>query len=125
MCVATVDTEKNQDVDDQKLLVEQFCSDLRRLQQRRKCTDTICADIVLTLGKYLNVNLVNFRSNDNKMQKAAGVSFLRLNGCVRCHKFVYLPQDQRTHCPQVLEGGVVCGHPRFDGEGHAFEVLFN
>ena len=102
-------------IDDEKNLVKQFCSDLRRLQQRRKCTDIICADIVLTLGRYLSVDLKNFRINDKAMQEAAGVSFLRLNGCVTCHKFVYLPQDRRTHCPR-------CGGQRFDDEGHALEV---
>ena len=71
------------------------------------------------------MDLKNFRNNDKQMQEAAGVSFLRLNGCVKCHKFVYLPQDRRTHCPQVLEGGVVCGGPRFDDEGHSLEVFFN
>jgi len=104
--------------------VEQFCSDLRRLQQRRKCTDSVCADIVLTLGKYLKVDLKNFRKNDKKMQEAAGVKFLRLNGCIGCHNFVYLPDDARTHCPQVLESGTVCGKPRFNAAGKAHEVLY-
>ena len=67
------------------------------------------------------MDLKNFRSNDKQMQEAAGVSFLRLNGCVKCHNFVYLPQDRRTHCP-LVEGDIVCGGPRFDDEGHALEV---
>ena len=75
-----------------------------------------------TLGRYLNVDLKTFRNNDKQMQEAAGVTFLRLNGCAKCHKFVYLPEDRHTHCPQVIEGGLVCGGPRFDDEGHALEV---
>lgn len=59
------------------------------------------------------------------MQKAAGIRFLRLNGCTGCHKFVYLPDDRRTHCPCVKADGNVCGSPRFDAQGKALErVLY-
>ena len=69
----------------------------------------MCADIVRTLGKYLDITPKNFKNYDAKMQEAAGVTFLRLNGCVDCNKFVYLPDDPRTQCLHVKEDGTVCG----------------
>ena len=53
------------------------------------------------------------------MQNAAGTKALRLNGCVGCHKHVFLPKqtDKNTTCP-------LCGHPRYDGVGKPFEEVF-
>lgn len=112
------DKENNEDE-----VAENFCSDLRRLQQRGKCTDSLCGDIIFTLGKYLNITPTNFRKYDKKMQKAAGISFMRLNGCPVCKKFVYLPSDRRQRCPQQInDDGTVCGSPRCDATGKPFEV---
>ena len=106
--------------------MERFCSDLRRLQSRSKCTNALCADIVSTFARYLKVSPTDFRAtfraHDKKMQQEAGVSFLRLNGCPKCHKFVYLPDDPRSNCPYVKADGSVCEHPRFDADGKPFEV---
>ena len=57
------------------------------------------------------------------MKMTAGVSFLRLNGCHKCHKYVYTPDQKIEHCPYVKPDGTVCGSPRFDSKGKAFEVL--
>ena len=57
------------------------------------------------------------------MQKAAGISFIRLNGCPVCKKFVYLPSDRRQRCPQTNDDGTVCGSPRCDATGKPFEVI--
>ena len=56
------------------------------------------------------------------MQEAAGVSFLRLNGCPKCNNYVYLPDDKRAHCPQVKDG-TPCGAARFDEDGKPLEVV--
>ena len=96
-------------------IVKQLCVDLRRIQQRNKCTDRLCSDVVLTLGKYLNVTPTNFRKYDKIMQKEAGMHFLALNGCPRCKKFVFVPTDSRQICP-------VCGGPRYDSKGKPLEV---
>lgn len=101
---------------------KEFCEDVRRLQQRAKCSDATCEDIVVTFSKYLSFAAPDFRSQDKELKKAAGVSFLRLNGCPKCHKFIYLPEDRRTHCAQVNKDGTVCGHPRYDDSGKPFEV---
>ena len=97
-------------------LVRQICSDLRRLQQRNKCTDSVCADVVLTLSKYLSVTPANFRKYDKIMQKQAGIRFLRLHGCPACNDFVFLPEDKRAACPK-------CGGPRYDRLGKPLEVM--
>ena len=105
-------------------MTAEFCADLRKIQQRSKCTEALCADVVLTLGKYLNVTPRNFRKYDKQMQQAAGINFLRLNGCIGCKNYVYLPSDPRRVCPRVKEDGNVCGSPRFDDQGKAVEVCF-
>jgi len=106
----------NQEQKSEKL-VRQLCSDLRRIQQRHKCTDSVCADVVLTLSKYLSVTPANFRKYDKIMQKEAGVRFLALNGCPGCNEFVFLPEDPRQVCPK-------CGDPRYDSLGKPLEVMF-
>ena len=100
----------------------EFCADLRKIQQRSKCTESLCADVVLTLVKYLNVTPRNFRKYDKQMQSAADINFLRLNGCNGCKNYVYLPSDPRRVCPWVKEDGSVCGSLRFDVQGKAVEV---
>ena len=83
---------------------DQFCIDIRRLQQRSKCSDATCDEIVKTFAKHFGIPTNNFRNADSKIQKAAGTSCLRLNGCVGCHEHVYHPDDRcqprihsRTH----------------------------
>ena len=97
-------------------LVRQLCSDLRGIQQRNKCTDSVCTDVVLTLSKYLSVTPANFRKYDKIMQKEAGIRFLALNGCPKCNQFVFLPEDPRRVCP-------ICGGPRYDSVGKPLEVI--
>ena len=58
------------------------------------------------------------------MQTRAGVGFLILHGCVKCDKFVFTPDDKRTHCPYVHVNGHVCGEPRFDVNGKPKERVF-
>lgn len=115
--------ESNNAEEEEERQTAQFCADLRRLQQRSKCTEAICADIVATFGKYLNISPQNFRAQDKKMQQAAGVKFLRLNGCVGCHKFVYLPSDPRRQCPYINKNGSVCGCDRLNVDNKPREVF--
>ena len=48
------------------------------------------------------------------MQKAAGVTYLELHGCVGC-TYVFLPSDERQHCP-------LCRKPRLDEKRRPFQV---
>lgn len=105
------------------LCAESFCKDVRSFQQRSKCSDATCADIVRTIGKYLNFQVPDVHEYDKKLQEEAGTSFLRLNGCPSCHKHVYMPTDRATHCPTIKSDGTVCGHPRYDDAGKPFEVF--
>lgn len=102
---------------------DNFCADLRRLQQRSGCSDAACDDIVRTFQKYLGIDAPkNFRSYDKSMQQAAGAKMLRLNGCPSCKRHVYLPTDKEQCCPRIKANGSVCGHPRYDDEGKPLEV---
>ena len=102
---------------------DNFCCDLRRLQQRSKCSDQTCNDILKTFAKYLRIDVpCNLRKFDKTFKKEAGAEVLRLNGCVGCHKQVYLPRDRTEFCPRVKADGTVCGHPRYKDNGKPHEV---
>lgn len=94
---------------------DQLCIDIRLLQQRSKCSDKTCDEILWIFSKHLGIVRNNFRNTDKKMRKVAGTSVLRLHGCVGCHKHVFLPQDKNIVCP-------LCGHARYDVEKKPFEV---
>ena len=117
---------------------DELCVDLRRLQQRSGCSDKTCDDILRTFSKYLSLDApINFRKQDKKLQEFAGATVLRLNGCPRCNKHVYLPTDGDASCPYVFTKsdlndesvtidaveGEVCGHNRYDENGKALEVI--
>ena len=106
--------EETNNAEEEEMLNRQFCVDLRRLQERCKCTEAMCADIVQTLGKYLKITPKQHKKADNKLCKDAGVERIRVHGCIGCNKFVYLPDDKRTSCPHIKKDGTVCGAARFD-----------
>ena len=120
-----------------------FCKELRQLQQRTRCTENTVLEFISTFEKYIKCPVASsLRACDKKMQvvrnmlwlfyifdcvccclqSKAGVSFLALNGCTKCNKFVYLPSDKRKNCPHVKTNGEVCGEPRYDTNGKAKEV---
>ena len=104
---------------------DNFCADLRRLQQRCGCSDKTCADVLQTFKKYLGVDAPKtFKSYDKKMKKLAGAEMLRLNGCPECKRHVYLPSDKTNFCPHVKADGTVCGAARFDEHGQARESVY-
>ena len=95
---------------------DQFCVSVRRLQQRTGCSDIACKDIIQTLGKHLRLDKpVNIKETDKKLQKTAWTRFLRLHGCVGCHRHVFAAK--RKHCPS-------CGHARYNSKGQPFEEVF-
>ena len=105
---------------------EKFCRDVRDLQRRTNCSDATVIDFIATFGKYLKCSTpeIDFKKFDVKMQSRAGVGFLILHGCVKCDKFVFTPDDKRTHCPYVKPDGEVCGGDRFDADGKPIERVF-
>ena len=97
---------------------DNFCADLRLLQQRSGCTDKTCEDIAQTFSKYFGgCAQLNFKSYDKKMQKVAGAKMLRLNGCPDCKQHVFLPSDKSISCP-------ICGSDRFKADGKPKEQVY-
>ena len=95
---------------------DELCVDLRRLQQRCRCSDATCADILSTFSKYLHLNQdLNFRDADQRLHELSGATVLRLNGCPQCQRHVYLPTDKEKNCP-------ICGHDRYGADGKPLEV---
>ena len=105
-------------------LVEEdmLCVDIRRLQQRSRCSDVTCRDIIKTMSKYLRIDAPeSFRATDKKMKDVAGATCLRLNGCTGCNRHVYLPDDKSKFCPRRKDDGM-CETPRYDAHGKPHEV---
>ena len=70
-----------------------------------------------------DVSSSDMKAADEKMQEDAGTCMLRLNGCVGCHRHVYMPDDPARVCPKIEADGTVCGHPRYDAKGSPHEVI--
>ena len=109
-------------------LKEEFCNDVRQIQRRTKCSEATVVDFLATFEKYIDcptagIMAKSLRECDKIMQQRAGVNFIILNGCPQCEKFVYTPDDKRSFCPYVLNGGAVCGAPRYNADGKPKEVL--
>ena len=98
---------------------DEFCVSIRRLQKRTGCSDAACHDMVKTFRKYLRMDVPSFnlKGTDKKMREAAGTEVLRLNGCIGCHKVVFLPDGKAKVCPR-------CAHSRYDSKGHPWEEVF-
>ena len=122
--VATKSNNVEEEFTKRGLSSTHLCAEIRRFQQRNKCSEAACLDVVKTICNYFNFPVPNLHKYDKKLQQQAGTSFLRLNGCPKCHKHVYLPTDKEKTCPRVGEDGTVCGHPRYQESGKAFEVFF-
>ena len=96
------------------------------LQSDTKCTDTTLVRIIELFSRHTGLKACakDLHATDEKMRKAAGCSFIRLNGCPCCGEHVYGQGDQRTHCPHVKEDGQACGHARYDENDIPFEEVF-
>ena len=95
----------------------EFMRDVRKLQQRTKCTNKTCVDFIRLFSKHVGDDKVpkGFDSCDKELKQAAGVDCIELNGCTGCNQHVYSHEDKRTHCP-------LCGFARCDEHGKAKEV---
>ena len=95
-----------------------LCLSLRQLQHRRGCTNVLLEDMFEVMRPYLRcLSSVNFKSADKKMQEEAGVECIKLNGCVGCNAFIFLPNDRRHICPK-------CGVGRYFESGDAKEEVY-
>ena len=101
-----------------------LCADIRRLQQRSGCSDVVCMEILQLFKDYADTTVhgkstpdTAFKHCDKKIQSAAGVQVMKLNGCTGCHKHVYTQDDKATLCPH-------CAHPRYNEAGKPNELVF-
>ena len=96
---------------------EEFLTDLRRLQTSTKCTNKTCMGFIQLFSKYVDTGKMDktFSMCDKKMQEMAGVQFFQLDGCTKCNRHVYGPEDHASRCPK-------CQSPRYDATGKALEV---
>ena len=101
---------------------EELLREIRKVQQRTKCTNTTCLDFIALFSKYFGEGKLptTFDACDKELKKAAGVDVFTLNGCIGCHRHVYGPEDARDHCPR-------CGYERYNantGKPHEVCALF-
>ena len=101
---------------------ERFLHRVRLLQRRTKCSNNVCEEFVRVFNMYNKSTGRSLGSWDAKAKKAAGVDYIVLHGCPKCHKYIYTPKDHNINCPFVTEDGTVCGHTRYDAENKPWEV---
>ena len=103
---------------------QKFLHHVRLIQRKTKCSNNVCAEFVRLYQKYNNNNNTEtLRSFDKKAKNIAGVNYSILHGCPKCNDYVYSPDDENLHCPNVKEDGTNCGHPRYNDDGKPWEVM--
>ena len=93
---------------------------LRRAQRKTKCTTKTLLTVLKELLPFfegVDDMPISFKGIDRKFKKQCQVTCLKLNGCVGCNKYVFLPQEKNLQCPR-------CQFPRFKVTGDANEVSF-
>ena len=89
---------------------------MRRLQRKRKCSDVLCNEVADAFAKY-NSTSSSLTQFDKRLKKASGCKSLVLNGCVKCHKYVFHPREKLKSCP-------LCKGPRYNSEGNPLEIAY-
>ena len=90
---------------------------LRQVQSETGCTTKVLQTALKILQPFLNIKVSPgcLRRTSQGLFRQSGATVLRLNGCVDCHNYVFLPSDRRQTCPD-------CGHQRCDARGQPHEV---
>ena len=91
---------------------------LRHVQRQSRCTTTTLKSVLQVLKPFLNIDTSRmdvWRATKN-IYKRTGATLLKLNGCVGCDDYVFLPDEHNDHCP-------LCGHERYSNAGNANEVM--
>lgn len=100
-----------------------FLHDVRLLQRKTKCSNTVCDEFVRLFRQYNDTSSGRgLKSFDKKAKRAAGLDYLVLHGCPGCNKYVYRPGDVNVNCPFVKLDGTVCGQARYDESNKPREV---
>lgn len=96
---------------------QKICTKLRQVQRQTGCATNTLNKVVEALGEYMTVNVTNFKiqHGDKHMCEESGAVVMELNGCVGCHRHVYIPSSSAMKCPK-------CRHPRFNVQRKPNEV---
>ena len=96
---------------------ERFLHQVRLLQRKTKCSNTVCDEFVRIYKQHCDGNSApSLRTFDTKAKRAAGMEYIVLHGCPKCKKYVYGPNNTNANCPFVEQDGTVCGHTRYNKE---------
>ena len=89
---------------------------LRKVQRQSGCTTSTLKLVVKHMQPFFKCESnMNVQLGNKKLFKSTGATLLQIHGCVGCHDYVYLPDEERNQCP-------LCGHARHTN-GNANEVL--
>ena len=94
---------------------------LRNVQRKTGCTTRTLSITLQELRSFLKEEYQqdlphsNFRSIDKVINAKYEVISLKLNGCVGCNKYVFIPSDKTKRCP-------LCRFPRHNVKGQPNEV---
>ena len=96
---------------------ERFLHQVRLLQRKTKCSNTVCDEFVRIYKQHCDGNSApSLRTFDTKAKRAAGMEYIVLHGCPKCKKYVYGPNNTNANCPFVEQDDTVCGHTRYNKE---------
>ena len=109
-----------------------FYHDVRLLQKRTRCSNSVCDQFVQVYQKYAQScdeksentkTEKTIKSFDKKSIRAAGTDYMILHGCPKCNQHVYKPEDKDTNCPFIINAdGTMCGYSRLDEMNEPYEV---
>jgi hypothetical protein len=95
-----------------------ICFALRKVQRLTGCTNQVLRLTIKNLAPFFKEKIdaeACFRRSSRTVFDVSGASFLKLNGCVGCHRHVFLPSSKFVRCPE-------CQHPRFKANLRPNEV---
>ena len=115
-----------------RLIIQQSCSSedksdnedgdalwhaLRKVQRETSCSTKTLLSTLRAITPFLKADVFsNARHTEKNMFERSGATCLKLNGCIHCDAFVFLPSDKRRRCPD-------CDGDRFNADGVPNEVL--
>ena len=95
---------------------ENLWSALRQVQRETACSTKTLLKTLRAIMPFLKVDgVANARRTEKNLFHRSGAECLKLNGCIHCNSFVFLPSDKRDKCPK-------CDGDRYSVEGLPNEV---
>ena len=103
-----------------KRKTRELWSPLRQVQHTTDCTNKTLQETFLCVQQFSGIHELVIVAEiasavDKNLLTTSGVWRIRLDSCVGCHRYVFLPSEKRVFCPE-------CRHLRFNVSKKPSEV---